>query len=267
MRPEIIAIANQKGGVGKTTIAYQVGITLSLKYKYRVLLVDLDPQGNLSTRVIKNNTKLECSLSRDLFNKEDVQIVPTKIDSLGLSIIPCEMNDSKLSAVESKTSSSELDCLKKHMAEIEGHYDFILIDTAPSMGKKLIATLCYATSVISPIKLSSLSLSGLRGHFDIMKSIRRNSNKDLKLLGVVANLYNNRRSKDSIIYAQLQDQLGDLMFNTRLSDRLPIEESMDKGVPIWDLKMSHKESALIEVDNLVSEVLTKVGSQPLQEAV
>ena len=262
--PIIFAIANQKGGVGKTTTTLQFAFTLARKKK-RVLVVDMDPQGNSSTRVCGHGPKPgdfdygNTTMTYQLFNPdlEEVRVYKDGPYS-NIHLLPTSKNCPKLSNIEELKAGAML-IPKSHIAKIADQYDYILIDCPPALGKKLMAALAMATHVLSPIKLSSFAVEGLEGLLKSINATKKAFNPALKIAGIFVNEFN----RDSAEHKKALEKVHAMvppqyMIKRKLMNRPPIDTSVTQGKPIWENRYGHV--AAKEMDLLFQEVIKKVRS-------
>lgn len=201
-----IAIANQKGGVGKTTTAFNVGVALALKRK-KTLLVDLDNQASLTISVGLEPLEMDKNISHIMDDKG----IKTKncIYNIrpGLDIIT---SDISLAAIETtiilKPSPEKI--LSKALKQIDKDYDYIVIDCPPQLGMLTINALVAADSVIIPVKTDYLSYRGLNLMLDSIAEIKQINNRSLEVIGIVATFYDSRKKDDRVILDALKDKYG-----------------------------------------------------------
>lgn len=253
MRGIKIAIANQKGGVGKTTTAINLAAALAQKGK-RVLLADLDPQGNSTISFLDMS---EVSLSMyDLMTEPQVLpsevIRKTKTDNL--DVIPARINLAKLE----RELIGELDApfrLKDKLDPLAADYDVVVIDTPPTLGLITVNALVASTHLIIPIQASYFALEGADDLLDTIERIKARPNPQLEVLGVVVTLHDRRTTLSKDIYDQICGVFGDKVFETTISKSVRLEESPAYRESIFSFAPS--SSGAVEYANLCDEVIRR----------
>lgn len=250
----VISIANQKGGVGKTTTAINLSAALAKEGK-RVLLVDMDPQAN-STLTFMDHKNIEFSVY-DLLTEPGIDhrsiIQTTAIP--GLEVLPSRISLAKL---DSKLLG-EFDApfrLKDRMDKIRADYDFILIDTPPTLGLITVNALVASDYLIIPIQSSYFALEGTDDLLDTIEKVNARPNPDLKVLGVVITLHDKRTTLSRDIFEQIKQVFGDKVFSTVISKSIRLEESPAYKETIFTF--APQSSGASEYLNLCREVISRV---------
>lgn len=248
--PIVIAFANQKGGVGKTTLAAQFAYFLRLKKNKKVLFLDMDAQGS-ATETLMNGKPLTGSSTQLLFEDApcDLKIDQTErgIDLLGSTQNP-EAYD-----VEALPLPRILNP-KKHLNKHLEAYDFVVVDCPPSLGRRLAASLILADFVVCPIKLSGYAVSGLKNLFNTIIEIKKNANRHLNILGIAVNEYqDNAVQRDAL--AAVNEALPNQLFDQRIRSRSPIDIA-SRGKPIFEVRNGHR--AAEEMKYLFEEMLKRI---------
>jgi chromosome partitioning protein len=251
----IIAIANQKGGVGKTTTAINLAAALAQRGK-RVLLADLDPQAN-STISFLQIEEIDLSIYDFLMDtglRLDQVVRQTRVENVDL--LPSRINLAKLEG----QLIGELDApfrLKDRIARLENDYDVILIDTPPTLGLITVNALVAATHLIIPIQSSYFALEGTDDLLDTIERIKARPNPQLEVLGVVVTLHDRRTTLSRDIYDQICQVFGSKVFETTISKSVRLEES-----PAYRESIFHyapQSSGAIEYANLCDEVISRAN--------
>jgi chromosome partitioning protein len=250
----VIAIANQKGGVGKTTTAINLAAGLAMRAR-RTLLVDLDPQANSTISYLDVRT-IQRSMYDVLLNGSvtiaDV-IQPTNL--MALDVAPSRITLAKL---ESQLVS-EFDAhfrLKDRLATIADRYDVVVIDTPPALGLITVNALVAATHLLVPVQSSYFALEGTDDLLETVDKIRARPNPDLKLLGAVITLHDRRTTLSRDVYKAITDVFGDRLFRTTITKSIRLEESPAHKEPIFTF--APQSSGAYEYYRLCEEVIERV---------
>jgi chromosome partitioning protein len=245
---QVIALANQKGGVAKTTTTLNLGVALAERGK-RVLAVDLDPQSNLTMSqgidpedldrtmfdVLVHKTPLE-----EVIQHREIDVAASSIDLAGAELA--------LSSMIGRERA-----LQKAILPLRGTYDFVLVDTPPSLGLLTINALTAADGVIVPVQCEYLALRGLIQLENTLTMIRDNLNPDVRIKGILPTMFDGRTLHAREAIEILQENFGDLVFETRIRKTIRYAEAPVKGTSI--LKYDSKGSAARAYRDLAGEVL------------
>jgi len=258
---KIIAIANQKGGVGKTTTAINLGASLAVA-DMRVLVVDADPQGN-STSGFGLRKSFRRSLYHSMVMGEPLTNIVLNTDLPTLKIIPSErvLVAAEIEMIEMEQREYKLKGLLEPMVS---QYDYILIDCPPSLGLLTLNALSAANSVLVPIQCEYFALEGVTELWDTLVKIRRNLNQSLTIEGFLLTMYDERTNLSNQVVSDLRDFLGTQVFATVIPRNVKLAEAPSHGKPIiiYDIKSKGAESYL----NLAREVIENVKKGAWQRA-
>ncbi|HEY3921793.1 MAG TPA: ParA family protein [Gaiellaceae bacterium] len=257
-QPQVIALANQKGGVAKTTTTLNLGVAF-VERGLRVLCLDLDPQGNLTMSQGLNPDTIEKSMFDvlvhrvpidEVIERREVDIAVSSIDLAGAEL-----------ALSSQIGRER--ALQKALEPVRGLYDYILIDTPPSLGLLTINAFVAATGVIVPVQTEYLSLRGLVQLENTLQMVRENLNPNVSILGIVPTMYDKRVTHSREADELLRENFGDLVYNTRIRKTVRYAEAPVKGVSV--LKYEPSGDAAQMYRDLAKEVLSN-GEKPRKHA-
>jgi chromosome partitioning protein len=246
---EVIAFANQKGGVAKTTTTLNLAVAFA-ESGYRVLCIDLDPQGNLTMSQGIDPDKVEKSLYdvlvhdlpiSEIIVKREIDIAVASIDLAGAEI-----------AMSTKIGRER--SLEKALKEVSGDYDFVCIDTPPSLGLLTINALTAATKVIVPVQCEYLSMRGLVQLQNTLRMIQENLNPEVRIEGILPTMLDSRTIHAKEAVEILEENFGDLVFQSRIKKAIKFAEAPVKGSSV--LKYDSGSSAANYYRELAKEVLS-----------
>lgn len=249
----IIAIANQKGGVGKTTTTINLGASLAVA-EMRVLIIDADPQGN-STSGLGLRGKFNRSLYHSLVMNEPLRNIILGTELPNLKVVPSEkvLVAAEIELVE--LAEREF-ILRKLLHAVNGEFDYILIDCPPSLGLLTLNALAAANSVLIPIQCEYFALEGVSELWDTLVRIRRTLNPSLTIEGFLLTMFDERTNLSNQVVSDLRDFLGSQVFSTIIPRNVRLAEAPSYGKPIvlYDIKSKGADSYL----RLAKEVINNV---------
>ncbi len=230
----ILAMANQKGGVGKTTTTINLGAALA-EYGRKVLLVDFDPQGALSVGLGVNPHNLDLSIY-NLIMHDDVSLADIRIktDVDGLHLLPANI-DLAAAEIQLVTEVAREMALARLLRPVLKEYDFILIDCQPSLGLLAINALTCAHGVLVPLECEFFSLRGVALLLDTIDKVRERLNFDLELEGILATMYDSRTTHCRQVLQRVVEAFGDKVYQTVITKTVKFPESNVAGTPITSL--------------------------------
>ena len=226
---KIIALANQKGGVGKTTTTINLAASLATLEK-KVLVIDADPQANASSGLGVDLKEVECSIYECIINQTDIReaIYTTDID--GLDIIPSHI-DLVGAEIEMLNLESRENIMKKILAPMKNEYDYILIDCSPSLGLITINALTAADSVIIPVQCEYFALEGISKLLNTIKIIKSKLNTGLEIDGFLLTMFDSRLRLANQRYDEVKRHFQELVFKTIINRNVKLSEAPSHGMP------------------------------------
>jgi len=245
---KVISISNHKGGVGKTTSTINIGAGLNSLGK-KVLLIDLDPQANLSQSLrLTNQDKTIYGALRGEYNLEPIQVLK------GLDVIPSTL-DLSGAEVEMSGEAGREYILKELIDPIKNSYDYVFIDSPPSLGLLTINSFTASDQVFIPLQAEYLALQGLSKLIEVIDKIKKRLNKELKVGGVFITQYDSRKVLNRDVVATIQAHFKDEVFKTKIRDNIALAEAPAQGVDIF--RYNPKSYGAEDYLSLSKEILKK----------
>lgn len=227
---KIIALANQKGGVGKTTTTINLAASLATLEK-SVLVIDADPQANASSGLGVDIKEVDCSIYECIIDHADVRDAIYTTDINGLDIIPSHINLVG-AEIEMLNLPNRENVIKNMLATIRNEYDFILIDCSPSLGLITVNALTAADSVVIPVQCEYFALEGISKLLNTIKIIKSRLNPQLEIEGFLLTMYDSRLRLANQIYDEVKRHFQELVFKTVIQRNVKLSESPSHGLPV-----------------------------------
>ena len=250
----IIAIANQKGGVGKTTSAVNLAAALAASPK-KVLLVDLDPQGNATMASGIEKRELEHSITELLLGESTLEQVLTRTEE-GYDLIPGNM-DLTAAEIQLMDMSARESRLKQALAAIRDNYDFILIDCPPSLSLLTLNALSAADGVIVPMQCEYFALEGLSSLINTINALKQKLNPALEIDGIIRTMFDIRNNLANAVSNELTQHFGELVFRTLVPRNVRLAEAPSHGQSI--IRYDKSSRGAIAYMGLAGEVIRRTN--------
>ncbi len=259
---KIISLANQKGGVGKTTTAINLAASLSVLEK-KVLLIDADPQANATSGLGFDLNTIKTSIYECIIDEVNPQDVVLKTEVKNLDLIPSHI-DLVGAEIEMLSMPNREKMLKQALEKVKNNYDFILIDCSPSLGLLVVNALTASDSVIIPVQTEYFALEGLGKLLNTIKIIQSRLNKELDIEGFLLTMYDTRLNLSNQVVEEVRKHFDDMVFDTLIQRNVKLSEAPSYGKPVimHDAASKGAENYL----NLARELLQRNNMTSIDEA-
>ena len=250
---KIIAIANQKGGVGKTTTAINLAASLAA-LEFKTLIVDADPQANATSGVGLNPKEVEVSIYECMVDGADPIKSIVKTDIKYLDLLPSHI-DLVGAEVEMVSIAKREEKMKEALAEVKTKYDFIIIDCSPSLGLITVNALTAADSIIVPVQCEYFALEGLGKLLNTIKIIQNRLNPELEIEGILLTMYDLRLNLSNQVVEEVKTHFKTMVFNTLIPRNIKLSESPSFGMPA--ITHDAESKGALSYLNLAKEILVR----------
>ncbi len=259
---KIIAIANQKGGVGKTTTAINLAASLAVLEK-KVLIVDADPQANATSGSGFDTKNIKTSIYECLIDEVNPNDIILNSEIEGLDLIPSHI-DLVGAEIEMLNMPNRERMLKSVLGKLDNKYDYVIIDCSPSLGLITVNALTAANSVLIPVQCEYFALEGLGKLLNTIKIIQTRLNSDLEIEGFILTMYDSRLRLSNQVVEEVRKHFQQMVFNTIIQRNVKVSEAPSFGKPVIMYDADSKGS--INYLNLARELLQKNGDTKIPES-
>ena len=259
---KVISIANQKGGVGKTTTAINLAASLAV-LEYKVLLVDADPQANATSGAGFDVRNIKTSIYETIVDEVNPKDIILKTEVPGFELLPASI-DLVGAEIEMLNQPNREKMMAKMISEIRDGYDFVLIDCSPSLGLLTVNALTAADSVMIPVQCEYFALEGLGKLLNTIKIIQSRLNPDLEIEGFLLTMFDSRLKLSNQVFEEVKKHFQEMVFDTIISRNVKLGEAPSYGKPVVMYDVNSKGS--LNYLNLARELLQKNGLTQMDES-